>query len=293
MERFFDQYPGSIAELRLGREGRLLAVGGQNALPFHGFEGRAVRPRLALELSDREPVDWAPELQKLYAGVKCCPVAWAKKSAQELGAELLFLNLGSMEQDVPASTIAAGVRRVAESVDVPLIVFGLGEKEKDAAVLPVVAAGCRGHNLLLGPVLKENYQQIAPAALEHGHAIIAQIPMDINLAKDLNIRLGKFFPLERVVIDPLSCAAGYGLEYAYSTMERIRLAAVVHDDKSLQCPIIARVGKEAWKTKEAMQDVARGVLWEAATGFALLLAGADLLTFRHPESLRQVKALVS
>jgi len=292
MEKFLDQYPGSIAELRLGREGRLLAVGGQNALPFHGFEGKAVKPRLALELSDREPVDWAPELQKLYAGVKCCPVAWAKKGA-ELGAELLFLNLGSMEQDVPASTIAAGVRRVAESVDVPLIVFGLGEKEKDAAVLPVVAAECRGHNLLLGPVLKENYQQIAPAALEHGHAIIAQIPMDINLAKDLNIRLGKSFPLERVVIDPLSCAAGYGLEYAYSTMERIRLAAVVHDDKSLQCPIIARVGKEAWKTKEAMQDLARGVLWEAATAFALLLAGADLLTFRHPESLRQVKALVS
>lgn len=293
MEKFLDRYPGAIAELRLGREGGLLTVGGQNALPFHGFEGRAVKPRLALELSDREPVDWAMGLQELYAGVKNSPVAWAKRLVRELGAELLFLNLGSMEQDVPASTIAAGVRRVAEAVEVPLIVFGLGEKDKDAAVLPVVAAECRGHNLLLGPVLKENYQQIAPAALEHGHAIIAQIPMDIYLAKDLNIRLGKFFPLERVVIDPLSCAAGYGLEYAYSTIERIRLAAVVHDDKSLQCPIIARVGKEAWKTKEAMQDAARGVLWEAATAFSLLLAGADLLTFRHPESLRQVKALVS
>ncbi|HAI20745.1 MAG TPA: acetyl-CoA decarbonylase/synthase complex subunit delta [Clostridiales bacterium UBA8153] len=292
MERFLDRYPGTIAGLGLGKEGKLLAVGGQNALPFHGFEGRAAKPRLALELSDREPVDYPAGLQELYAGVSSCPVAWAKQGAQELGAELLCLNLGSMEQDIPAPTIAAGVRRIAEAVDVPLIVFGLGDKEKDAAVLPVVAAECRGHNLLLGPVLKENYQQIAPAALEHGHAIIAQIPMDINLAKDLNIRLGKFFPLERVVIDPLSCAAGYGLEYAYSTMERIRLAAVVHDDKSLQCPIIARVGKEVWKTKEAMQDTPRGVLWEAATAFTLLLAGADLVTFRHPESLRQVKALV-
>jgi len=268
-------------------------VGGQNTLPFHGFEGKSVRPKLALELCDREPADWAPGLLELYAGVRHCAVAWGKKGVQEFGAELLFLNLNSMEQDVPASVIASGVRRLAEAVEVPLIVFGLGEKDRDAAVLPVVAAECRGLNLLLGPVLKENYQQIAPAALENGHAIIAQIPMDINLAKDLNVRLGKLFPLWRVVIDPLSCAAGYGLEYAYSTMERIRLAAVVHDDQSLQCPILARVGKEAWKAKEAIQDPKKGILWEAATAFALVLAGADLVTFRHPESLRQVRAMVS
>jgi acetyl-CoA decarbonylase/synthase complex subunit delta len=154
-----------------------------------------------------------------------------------------------------------------------------------------VAAACSGLNLLLGPVLKENHQEIATAALEHGHAIIAQTPMDINLAKDLNIRLGKFFPLERVVIDPLTCAAGYGLDYAFSTMERIRLSAVVHDDKTLQSLIIARVGKEAWKTKEAMQDTGKGVLWEACTAFTLLLAGADIVTLRHPESLQRVRTM--
>jgi len=141
-------------------------------------------------------------------------------------------------------------------------------------------------------VLKENYQEIAPAALEHGHAIIAQVAMDINLAKDLSIRLGKSFPLDRVVIDPLTCAAGYGLEYAYSTMERIRLSAVVHNDQALQVPLLARVGMEAWKTKEAVQDADTGVIWEAITAVTLLLAGADMVTLRHPASLQRIRALL-
>jgi acetyl-CoA decarbonylase/synthase complex subunit delta len=293
MEKLIEKYPGEIKELKLGAEGRSGVVGGQNALPFHFFEGRPGKLRLALEVADSEPSDWTPSLQEFYADVKSSPVAWAKKSVDVFGAEMIFLTLNSMEKDVPAEEIAAGVKRVAEAVNVPLAVFGLGEKEKDAAVLPVVAAVCSGMNLLLGPVLKENYQEIATAAMEHGHAIIAQSPMDINLAKDLNIRLGKFFPLDRVVIDPLTCAAGYGLDYAFSTMERIRLSAVVHDDKTLQSPIIARVGKEAWKTKEAIQDAGKGVLWEAVTAFTLMLAGADIVTLRHPESLQRVRALVS
>lgn len=291
MEKFMEKYPGEIKELLLGQAGKSAAVGGQNTLPFHSFEGRLGKLKLALEITDSEPSDWTPSLQEFFADVKSSPVDWARKNVAAFGAEMLFLNLNSMEKDLPAAEIAAGVKRIAEAVNVPLAVFGLGEKEKDAAVLPVVASVCSGMNLLLGPVLKENYQEIATAALEHGHAIIAQSPMDINLAKDLNIRLGKFFPLDRVVVDPLTCAAGYGLDYAFSTMERIRLSAVVHDDKTLQSPIIARVGKEAWKTKEAIQDAGKGVLWEAITAFTLLLAGADIVTMRHPESLQRVRAL--
>jgi len=291
MEKFIEKYPGAIKELKLGAEGKSAVVGGQDTLPFHFFEGRPGKLQLAMEITDSEPSDWTPWLQEFYADVKSSPVEWARKNVDLYGAEMIFLILNSMEKDVQAEKIAAGVRRVAEAVSVPLVVFGLGEKEKDAAVLPVVAAACSGMNLLLGPVLKENFQEIATSALEHGHAIIAQSPMDINLAKDLNIRLGKFFPLDRVVIDPLTCAAGYGLEYAFSTMERIRLSAVVHDDKTLQSPLLARVGKEAWKTKEAVQDVAKGVLWETVTAFTLLLAGADIVTLRHPESLRRVRAL--
>ncbi|MBS3948774.1 MAG: acetyl-CoA decarbonylase/synthase complex subunit delta [Dethiobacter sp.] len=293
LEKFLEKYPGEIKELLLGTEGKKTTFGGQNTLPFHFFEGKPSQLKFALEVADSDPADWAPGLQEFYADVKSSPVAWARKSVDVFGADMIFMTLNSMEKDTPAAEIAAGVKKVAEAINVPLVVFGLGEKEKDAAVLPVVAAACSGLNLLLGPVLKENYQEIAPAALEHGHAIIAQIPMDINLAKDLNIRLGKFFPLDRVVIDPLTCAAGYGLEYAFSTMERIRLSAVVHDDKTLQSPLIAIVGREVWKTKEAIQDASKGIVWEAVTAFTLLLAGADIVTLRHPESLQRVRSLVS
>ncbi|HSW36373.1 MAG TPA: acetyl-CoA decarbonylase/synthase complex subunit delta [Candidatus Limnocylindrales bacterium] len=293
MEGFLNTYAGEIAVQTLGPEGKTVLLGGQNTLPFHYFEGSPAKPKFALEVTDSEPDDWAPWLQDFYADVKSSAVDWAKKSVDVFGADMIFLNLNSMGSDLPAAEIAAGVKRVAEAISVPLIVFGLGEKEKDSTVLPVVASVCSGLKLLLGPVLKENFQEIAQAALDHGHSIIAQVPMDVNLAKDLNIKLGKFFPMDRVVIDPLTCATGYGLEYAVSTMERIRLSAIVHDDKTLQSPIIARVGREAWKTKEALQDANKGILWEAVTAFSLLLSGADIVTLRHPESLQRVKSLVN
>jgi acetyl-CoA decarbonylase/synthase complex subunit delta len=291
LESFLENYPGKIRELALGAEGKKLILGGQNTLPFHHFEGEPGRPKLALEIADSEPADWADSLRQLYADVKSSPAAWAQKCVETYGADLIYLNLNSMEKDVPAAEIAAGVKQVAEAVSVPLVVFGLGDKGKDAAVLPEVAAACSGLNLLLGPVLRENFQEIAAAALEHGHAIVAQVPMDVNLAKDLNIKLGKVFPMERIVIDTLPSSLGYGLEYAYSTMERVRLSAVVHDDKILQHPLIARVGKEVWKIKEASQDVRQGIFWEAVTALNLLLAGADMATLRHPESLHLLKSL--
>jgi acetyl-CoA decarbonylase/synthase complex subunit delta len=140
-------------------------------------------------------------------------------------------------------------------------------------------------------VTRDAHRELAEVARDCGHAVIAQSPMDVNLAKDLNVRLTKLLPADRIVIDPLTSSLGYGLEYSYSTMERIRLAAIVHDDRMLQMPIIGRVGKEAWKTKEASQDMARGVWWEAFTAATLLLAGADLVTMRHPDSLALVKTL--
>ncbi len=292
LEKFLDKYPGMIREFSFGANGNQVMLGGQNALPFHDFEGASGKPMFALEITDSKPADWAGALREIYADVEASPVAWAQKCATVYGADAVFLNLDSMEKDLSAAEIASGVKEVAGAISVPLIVHGLGDKEKDEAVLPQVAAACSGLGLLIGPVLKENYQAIAEAALEHGHSIIAQVPMDVNLAKDLNIKLGKFFPLERVVIDSLTSALGYGLEYSYSTTERIRLSAVVHDDKTLQTPLIARVGREVWKTKEALQNPQKGILWESVTALNLLLAGDDIIILRHPESLKLVRSLL-
>jgi len=142
-------------------------------------------------------------------------------------------------------------------------------------------------------VLKGNYQEIAQAALEHGHCIVAQASMDANLTKELNIALCKFFPPERSVVAPTSSALGYGMEYTFSIIESIKLFGLADRDNMMQMPVFADVGIECWRTKEAKESRDQGVLWEATTGITFLLAGANLLVLRHPEALRLIKKITT
>ena len=105
--------------------------------------------------------------------------------------------------------------------------------------------------------------------------------------------------LDKILMDPSIGALGYGIEYAYSVMERIRLAALYSQDTKLQAPFICAIGKEVWKTKETQlptDDIfgdmeVRGILMEAITGVVLTLAGGDLLIMRHPKSIELCKEL--
>ena len=171
--------------------------------------------------------------------------------------------------DTPPETAAQLVKAVAEAIPVPLIVYGPDDEKKNAAVLAKVAEVCHGQNLLLGPAVKENYEAIAKAVLEHGHCLIAQTSLDINLMKELNIKICKSFPPDRVVIDPISSALGYGMEYSFSIMERIKQTGVIFKDGMTQMPIIANLAGESWKTKEAKEDKNQGVLWEGMTAVSL------------------------
>ena len=156
-----------------------------------------------------------------------------------------------------------------------------------------MAEVCDGESLLLGPALKENYEVVGKAALEHGHALIAQTPLDINLLKELNIKLCKFFPPDRIVVDPLSSALGYGIEYSFTIMERVKQVGVIFKDGMTQMPIIANLGGECWKTKEAKESKEQGLLWEGMTALSLLLAGANILVLRHPETLKLIREMMS
>ena len=119
-----------------------------------------------------------------------------------------------------------------------------------------------------------------------------EIVGDINLEKELNVKLAKFFPMERVVIDPLSSALGYGMEYSFTIMERVKQIGVIHKDAMAMMPMIADLATETWKTKEAKESKEQGVLWESVTAASLLLAGANLLILRHPEGLKLAKGVV-
>jgi len=290
-----ETYSGRVAEVVLGKGEKALKIGGESVLPLHFFEGQIEnRPRLALEIFDTEPKAWTEWERRPYEGVISDPVAWAKKCI-ELGADLICLRLVSTDpagDNAPADKAAAVVKQVASAISTPLIVYGSGDETKDIEVLSQVAAVCDGENLLIGPLAKENYEPISKAALDHGHCVIAQTPLDINLEKELNVKLLKTFPKERIVIDPLSSPLGYGMEYSFTIMERTKHIGIMFGDNTMQMPIIADLGSEAGKTKQAKENEKQGLLWESVTALSLLLAGANILVLRQPESLKLMKEAI-
>ena len=290
-----EAYTGTVREITIGTGGKALKMGAETALPFHFFDQGAIPnpPRLALEVWDMPPRDWARSAIVPYQDVISDPVKWAAKCATH-GADAVCLHLASADPaagDTPPETAAQLVKAVAEAISVPLIVYGPDDENKNAAVLAKVAEVCHGQNLLLGPAVKENYEAIAKAVLEHGHCLIAQTSLDINLMKELNIKICKSFPPDRVVIDPVSSALGYGMEYSFSIMERIKQTGVIFKDSMTQMPIIANLAGGCWKTKEAKENRDQGILWEGMTAVSLILAGANLAVLRHPEGLRYIKRL--
>jgi acetyl-CoA decarbonylase/synthase complex subunit delta len=290
-----ETYSGRVAEVVIGKGEKALKIGGENVLPLHFFEGQIEnRPRLALEIFDAEPKAWTEWERRPYEGVLADPVAWAKKCI-EIGADLICLRLVSTDpagDNAPADKAAAVVKQVASAISTPLIVYGSGDETKDIEVLSKVAEVCDGENLLLGPLAKENYEPISKAALDHGHCVIAQTPLDINLEKELNVKLLKTFPKERIVIDPLSSPLGYGMEYSFTIMERTKHIGIMFGDNTMQMPIIADLGSEAGKTKQAKENEKQGLLWESVTALSLLLAGANILVLRQPESLKLMKEAI-
>ncbi len=288
-----------------GTRGRKVTLGGESTLPFLHFEGAIPhRPVIAVEVLDRSPEDWSTLLQEAWGDVLCDPGAWAAKGVS-LGACLVVLRLESCHPDKggrkPADA-AATVKAVLQAVDVPLIVLGPGQAEADNDVLVAVAEAAAGERLALGLCEDKNYRTIVAAALAHKHLVIASSPIDVNLAKQLNILISDMgLSLENIIIDPTTGALGYGLEYTYSVMERLRIAALT-GDRMTQLPFFCTAGLESWRQKESKVGTGvpeawgnfreRAVAWELTTATALLLAGADILVLRHPESIQRMVQVV-
>jgi len=290
-----ETYSGKVGEVVIGKAEKAIKIGGESVLPSHFFEGTIENPpRIALEVYDSEPEGWAEWVREPYKDVISDPVGWAKKCLG-FGADLVCLRLVSTDPagaNAPADKAAGVAKQVVSAIEAPVIVYGSGDETKDIEVLTKVAEACDGEKLLLGPLVKENYEPISKAALEHGHSIIAQTPLDINLEKELNVKLLKTFPPERMVIDPLSSGLGYGMEYSFTIMERTKHIGVMFGDNTMQMPIIADLGGECWKTKQAKASEKQGLLWESITALSLLLAGANILVLRHPESCKLMKEVI-
>ena len=291
-----EAYTGVVREVTIGKGEKALKVGGENILPFHFFDKGSLPnpPKFALQVLDMEPADKTPHLIEPFGDVISDPIKWAKK-CEGFGVDVICLSLVSTdpaEKDTSSEVAAQLVKRMVNEIKKPLIVYGSGDEKKDAEVLPKVAQVCAGENLLLGPVQKENFEVVGKAILEHGHVAIAQSPLDINLLKELSVKLCKFLPPERVIIDPLSSALGYGIEYSFSLIERVKQIGVITKDSMTMMPIIANLGDECWKTKQAKENKTQGLLWEGITALSLYMAGANILVLRHPETLKLVRETI-
>ena len=302
-----ETYSGGIKEITLGQGDKAVTVGGESCYPFYNFEGEMPhKPRIAMEIWDMEPEEWAEAALSPFKDVISDPAAWAKKCVDEFGADMIVLQLKSTDpngNDASADDAVATVKKVLGAIDVPLIIWGTASVEKDEEVLKKIAEECQGENLILGPVEDKNHKGIGAAAMGFGHTVIASSPIDVNLAKQCNILLENLgVSMDKLIIDPTTGGLGYGLEYSYSVMERIRMAALAQGDDKLQLPLINNLGNEVWKCKEAKQPVdeaptlgdpeKRGILMEAVGAVVYLMGGSDVLIMRHPESIRLVKSYI-
>ncbi len=302
-----ESYAGSIKPITIGKGDKAVTVGGESCYPFYQFEGDMPnKPKIAMEIWDMEPTGWPEAAKSHFADVFSDPAAWAKKCVDEFGAEMIVLQLKSTDpndKDASPDDAVKTVKKVLKAIDVPLIVWGVANPEKDEEVLKKISEKCEGENLILGPVEEKNHKGIGASAMGYGHTVISSSPIDVNLAKQVNILLENLgFPLDRVIVDPTTGGLGYGMEYSYSVMERLGMAALTQGDDKLQQPMISNLANEIWRCKEAAQTAEdapelgdperRVIMMEVVGAVSYLLAGSNILILRHPEAIRLVKSFI-
>ncbi len=301
-------FSGKINAVTLGTGDNAIVIGGQNVLPFYTFDAPIENaPKVGVEVSDLAN-DWTHEsLKEFYAGCTTM-VDYAKKAATIEGADFLMLNFQSADPNGKNRSTAecvADAKAVAEAVNLPLVVMGCKNLEKDSELLAALAEALAGKNVLVMSAKNENYKTVgASVALANGQKVGAETADDINLAKQLNIMMkGLNVDPAAIVMDIGTAAVGYGYEYAASTFDRIRLAALAQGDTDLQMPILAAVCNDTWGVKEASATEEdepawgcrdeRAISMEVATAAANLTGGADAVVLRHPASVATIKKFIA
>jgi acetyl-CoA decarbonylase/synthase, CODH/ACS complex subunit delta len=313
VELLREKWQGKVAQVTIGATAKdggtrshAVTVGGETGLPFLAESAPMPnKPVVAFEIWDVAPTDWPDELAAIYKNVWNDPAAWAQQCETQYGARLLCVRLQGSHPDFgkkPAAQQQKFISELLKKVKVPLIITGSGDDETDNLVLPACCEAAKGEKCLFGSAVQDNYKTLAAGAFADGHSIIAESPIDINIAKQLNILISDMgIPLDRLVIDPTIGALGYGLEYAYSIMERARLSAL-SGDKMVAMPFICFVGQEASRAKESRvtaleapqwgSEKDRACIWEALTASSLIQAGADILVMRHPQAALQINKYI-
>jgi acetyl-CoA decarbonylase/synthase complex subunit delta len=299
-------YPGKVVEVKLGAtkseggtRGKSLTIGGETVPAFYSFENTMPHPPVvAVDIFDMK-VPLAKAVKMHVKEVMEDPAAWAKLAVEKFGADMLTVHLISVDpllKDASPKEAVKTVEEVAQAVDVPLMIGGCGDPVKDADVFAEIAETFAGERFLINSVTRDmDVERCGKFIKKNGHVALSFTPMDMNMARELNRRLYDFLPREDIVMDLTTAALGYGLDYAFTNMERARLAGLMGDSELAQ-PMSSGT-TNAWAAREAWMQMApeweprelRGPLWELTTALTLLLAGVELFMMMHPAAMKTVK----
>ena len=304
-----EKYLGQIAEVKLGAtkseggtRGKSIIIGDEKSPAFYLFENPTPHPPvISLDVFDMK-IPLAKAVKMHVEEVLEDPVAWAKLAVNKFGADMITLHLISIDpllKDTSPNEAAKTVENVLQAVDVPLVLGGCGDPKKDMDVFEKVTEVAEGERVLVSSITEDmDIERSAGFVKKHGHAALAFTPMDLNKARELNRRLYDFLPKDQIVMDTTTAALGYGLDYAFTIMERSRLAALMGDSE-LQHPMSSGT-TNAWAAREAWMKMApewgprelRGPMWETVTALTLLLTGVDLFMMMHPAAVKTVKDVI-
>lgn len=301
-------FTSSIATVTLGTGDKACKLGGVNVLPFYSFDAPIENaPKIGVEITDAGIAAYPQKgLQEFYAGCTT-PAEMAKRVETMHGASFVCLHLEGADPNGENKSVEECVeiaKSVAAATDLPLVVMGCKNIEKDSELFTKISEALQGRNILVLSAREEDYKTVgASAALAYGQKVGAESAVDINLAKQLNVLMTQLgVAPSSIVMNAGSAAAGYGYEYVASTLDRIRAAALAQSDDQLQMPIMTPVSTEAWSVKEAIMSEAdmpewgcaeeRGIEMEITTAAACLAGGSDAVIMRHPAAIKAIADMI-
>lgn len=294
-------YQGEVAEVQLGAGSRKpVFLGGQKAL-YRFEEPQPNPPVVTFDVFDIPMPGLPRPIREHFEDVMEHPGDWAKKAVKKFGANMVTIHLigtGPKVMDKTPREAAADIEEVLQAVDVPLVIGASGDPQKDPIVLEAAAAAAEDERCLLASAnLDLDYRKVAKAAVDYNHAVLSWAITDINMQKTLSKYLMKEGLTQNdIVMDPTTCALGYGIEFSIDVITRTRLAAL-KGDTDLQMPMSSGTtnawgSREAWMKKEEWGPTDyRGPIWEIVTGLTLMLCGVDIFMMLHPQSVKILREI--
>ena len=275
-------------------------IGGDTSVAFMKENQNKAKPLFALELPFFYEENFPAVLQNQYG--ENYEIINAIKKSENLPNEILSVRFNIRETSVESDfkEIENKFQKIFEATSKPVILRGRNNNEIDKKLLPLLAKKA-SRQCIISFIEDTSYEEILPSLIENNHIVVIRTPIDINLAKEMNIlTTERGLDINKIIIDPDMGGLGYGLDYGYSIIEKLKQVGF-SGDNMLNMPIIVFIGEESFKAKEAKSNKydenwgeyeKRATMWETAGASAVIAAGANIVVLWSEKSLLTLKGLM-